>query len=401
MPSQKRILEPLFGGPESMTWQEDYYFKAYPSVHAYLHSFSGQVDASRDFRCARSFLSMHNKAQGTFGNYRGFIERLLLWCWNYLEKSALELKRHEFLEFIEFCKDPPSSWVGDVPRPRFMAIDEIWSVNPDWRPMHDRLQSRSWGSEDEYKTDKHIRFTSTIRQLRSVCSSFYNFLHREDLAPANPVVAVRHQDVRGVYVDHPTRMIIGTEHVNLILRHLKMNAAGNTDGERALFIVAAALYLYLRPSDLATVNGICPTMDGFHFDGQRWWFVLESRVPVIKILVDDDFVEYLVRYRISRGLPPLPTPGSVEPLLETVHRRPGLSSRRIKEIVQEAMAEVLQQLRADGYSGSDLSVLSAVSLRWFRNSGAKQKSQEKSPSTLQKQLGSVSSAYVYGRYYRE
>ncbi|WP_455828309.1 integrase [Pseudomonas capeferrum] len=401
MPDQFRAPEPLFGTPESMTWQEDYYFRTYPSVRSYLYEFPGQVEAPRDFRSARYFLSMHSKSQGTFGNYRGFIERLLLWSWIYLEKSAMRLNCQEFSQFITFCEEPSSDWVGDVPRARFLATDELWSVNPDWRPMHERLQSRSWSSEAEYETDKSIRLTSTLRQLRSICSSFYNFLHREGLALANPVVAARHSDARGVSADHPTRLVIGLELVNLILRHLELNATRHPEGERALFIVATALYLYLRPSDLAKTRGAYPTMDDFHFDGTRWWLVLEARVPPIKVPVDSDFLEYLSRYRSSRGLSPLPILGEAEPLLETTNGRPGLSHRRIKEIVQAAMSEVVQKLRAEGHDGADLAALSAVSLRWLRNSGAKQKSQDKSPSTLQKQLGSVSLAYVYGRYYRE
>jgi hypothetical protein len=195
--------------------------------------------------------------------------------------------------------------------------------------------------------------------------------------------------------------VIGSELVNLILRHLELDATRHPEGERALFIVAAALYLYLRPSDLATIKGAYPTMDDFHFDGARWSLVLEARVPPIKVPVDSDFLKYLSRYRSSRGLSPLPIPGSAEPLLEAANGRPGLSNRRIREIVQATMNEVLQKLRAAGHDGADMAALSAVSLRWLRNSGAKQQSKDKSPSTLQKQLGSVSLSYVYGRYYRE
>ncbi|WP_246884087.1 integrase [Pseudomonas chlororaphis] len=396
-----RIPQPLFASPQSMIWPEDEYFAAYPCVRSYLNGFPVRLYVGKDFRSARHYLSLHNHTQGTYGNYRGFIERLLLWSWIFREKSALELKREDFVEFVNFCKSPASDWVGDVPRRRFIGNEGQWSFNPDWRPLDVRSQTRCQFTEGEFQTVGYKPFTSTLRQLLSICSSFYNFLHREGLAAANPVVAARPQHGRALHFDHPTRNVISAQHVSLIMHQLELNAAGSLDGERALFIVAAAVYLYLRPSDLATANEAFPTMDAFRLEHGNWWLVLDARNPPLRIPVGQDFLQYLVRYRVSRGLSPLPEINEQVPLLETVHGRSGLSARRIKEIVKTALAEIHRKLKCDGHSDAELELLKTVSLRWFRDSGAKLDARVRAPADLQKSLGNVSLSYVYGRYYAE
>lgn len=401
MLDQKPRPRPLFASPQSMTLDENAYFLAYPCVRSYLTEFPAKIDAFKDFRSARWYLSLHNHTQGTYGNYRGFIERLLLWSWIYLEKSALELRRSDFAEFVVFCKSPPSEWVGDVPRARFIISDELWNFNSGWRPLDARSITKNQLDEGEFQTEGYKPFTGTLRQLLSICSSFYNFLHREGLALANPVVATRPQHGRARQFDCPVRNVIGAESLKLVLHQLESNATGSPDGERVLFIVTATLFLYLRPSDLAMTDKTFPSMGAFILDHGNWWLVLDTRNPPLKVPVGENFLPYLVRYRVSRGLCPLPEIEENTPMLQTVYGRPGLSVRRITEIVKGALAEVFQKLESDGHNPVDLEVLKSISLRWIRASGAKLNAPTRSPKDLKKDLGSVSLPYVYGKYYTE
>ena len=84
-----RDPHPLFAGPESMVLDLEQYYARYPCVEAYLKSFSTEHDVETDFKWGLRFLARHNRTLGTFGNYRAFVERLLLWRWFFAEKSAL------------------------------------------------------------------------------------------------------------------------------------------------------------------------------------------------------------------------------------------------------------------------------------------------------------------------
>lgn len=401
MLDKKPRPRPLFASPQSMVEDENAYFSTYPCVRSYLMEFPEKINVFKDFRSARWYLLFHSHVQGTYGNYRGIVERLLLWSWIYLEKSALELKRSEFTDFVSFCKSPPSVWVGDVPRARFIVRDEVPMFNPDWRPMDVRSSTKNHLYAGDFQTDGYMPFTGTLRQLLSICSSFYNFLHREGLAFANPVVAARPQNGRPERANHPVRNLISADSLNLILRHLESNALGSPDGERVLFIVTATLFLYLRPSDLAMTGEAFLTMDAFKLDDGKWWLVLDARNPPLKVPIGEDFLPYLVRYRVSRGLCPLPEFEENIPMLQTVHGRPGLRVRRITKIVKEALADVCRKLESEGQNPVDLDVLKSISLRWIRDSGAKLNAPTRTPKDLQKDLGSVSLPYVYGRYYTE
>lgn len=385
--SEQQILQPLLAGPESMLWSDDEYFRTYPSVRSYINLFQG-FDAATDFRSARLFLSQHNQTQGTFGNYRGFIERLLLWSWTYAEKASSVLTSQEFDQFLGFCEDPPSEWTTSAPRARFIDSGGEWIVNKSWRPMDMRTVKKI-----------HTTHNGTLRQVQSVCSSFFSFLHREGFSSANPIKGFRPQHGRPFSRGQPPRNLVDGDLLEVVLSELKRRASLSSDGERALFIVAAALYIYLRPSDLAIKDNQYPLMSVFTFDNGMWWFVHLNRIPIQRIPVPPSFLPYLKRYRASRRLPPFPETDEGLPLLETIHGRPGLTIRQINGIVKAALNEVYRALSKTGFNESDLQVIKSLSLRWFRDTGAMLDALIRSPTELQQSLGNNSPAYVYARYY--
>ncbi len=203
------------------------------------------------------FLALHNRAAGTYGIYRTFVERLLLWSWIFAGKSALTLNRNEFEQFVGFCKRPPRPWVGVAPSARFTQSDGNWTFNEGWRPFNIRSQPES---------KSYRPFTGTLRQIQSICSSFYNFLHAEDAAAVNPVVASRLQSGSADKADHPARRFLTSGQLFRVMQILEIRATGDPAGERALFIVAATVFLCLRATDLAASGEYWPSMDCFSFE---------------------------------------------------------------------------------------------------------------------------------------
>lgn len=393
MPAYTRDPHPLFAGPESMLLDLKQYYACYPCVAAYLRSFLAEFDVEKDFEWGLRFLALHNRAAGTYGIYRTFVERLLLWSWIFAGKSALTLNRNEFEQFVGFCKRPPRPWVGVAPSARFTQSDGNWTFNEGWRPLNIRSQPES---------KSYRPFTGTLRQIQSICSSFYNFLHAEDAAAVNPVVASRLQSGSADKADHPARRFLTSGQLFRVMQILEIRATGDPAGERALFIVAATVFLCLRATDLAASGEYWPSMDCFSFEDGSWWLVLDiPGTQPQRIAVNPKFLPYLKRYRKSRGLSPLPEQDDGVPLLETSHGRPGLSVRQIREVVRAALRQVHADITLEEENGGHWDILLASNPRLLRDSGARSSAQTRLPAELKQDLRITSLAYTYGRYYQD
>lgn len=393
MPARTIKLHPLFAGPESMVLDIEQYSASYPCVAAYLKTFPSQLGVENDFKWGLRFLARHNRAPGTFNIYRTFVERLLLWSWIFTDKSALSLNRYEFGLFVSFCKKPPPHWVGTAPAARFVQNDGNWTFNEGWRPFDIRSQPES-GS--------YRPFSGTLRQIQSICSSFYNFLHAEDAAAVNPVVKSRLKSGCVEKSDHPVRHFLSADQLSRIMQVLERRAAGDPAGERALFIVASMVFMCLRTADFANSGEYCPCMDCFVLEEGHWRLILDRQgAAPHKVKVNSDFLPYLKRYRKSRGLPPLPERDEEVPMLETTYGRPGLSIRQIYTIVRAALRQVHTDISAAGESGEQWNLLLNSNPCLLRDSGARKGAQTRNPVELQQDLGIMSLAYTYGRYYRD
>jgi hypothetical protein len=384
---------PLFADVESATKTIGGYSASHPCVFNFLGNFPAEFGVMNDFHWGRRFLVRHIGAFSTYAMYRTSVERLLLWSWIFSNKPALALNRTEFEAFISFCKEPPPDWIGTAVLTRFLESDRGCFYNEEWRPFIDRSQSVS-GS--------YTPPTSALRQIRSICSSFYNFLHAEGAATVNPVVAVKSQNARSKKSGHPTLRTFSSDILSSIMQNLESRSSGDPADERALFIVAATVYMCLRATDLANSDGYCPTMDCFVFENGTWWLILTPPGKSLHTtLITPEFLPYLQRYQKYRGLLPPPEKNAGVPILETAHGRPGLGERQIRIIVQEALKQVHADVYIAGVDSYKWNALLTSGLSRLRDSGAKHSTQTLTPVELQKNLRNASLAYTYGRYYRD
>jgi hypothetical protein len=120
------------------------------SVDQYLDCFEPELKAIPGFLVARGYLRCYADNALTYSTYRGHVERLLLWSLIIREKPVSELKRLDAEAFLEFCKNPPASWVGPIIRNRFLAdADDTSSSgsdlvpNPKWKPFTQRAPKQT------------------------------------------------------------------------------------------------------------------------------------------------------------------------------------------------------------------------------------------------------------------
>ena len=382
---------PIFCGPDAIGLSVEQYSASYPCVLAYLRSFSPSIGVENDVLWGRQFLSHHTRVSGTYNSYRAIVERLLLWSWIFEGKSVLTLNRSDFGRFCSFCEQPPESWIGAGRLIRFLNTDSGRVQNDSWRPFDASGQSGS----DNYKP-----FTGALRQVQSISSSFFNFLHANDAAAVNPVVMSRSKNGRADKRHQPSRQLLTSEQISKVIDVLERLAVVDPALERPLFIVAATVYMCLHGTDLASTDGYCPTMNCFVMEEDNWWFIIDRPgSSPHKLSVPSHFLPYLKRYRISRGLLPLPGRNEDEPLLHSNRGRLGLCERHIREVVNDALKQVHADINEREGSCADWNILLSSNMRFLKDSGAKIAALTQSPSELQHNLRSGSLTYTYGRYY--
>jgi len=101
-------------------------------------------------------------------------------------------------------------------------------------------------------------------------------------------------------------------------------------------MISAFYLLGLRISELAETPGRIPTMGDFAPDKRGlWWFTTISKGNKSRdVAIPDEMLEILKRYRLSRGLTPLPPRNETAPLLHKQRGSGGLGTRQIRNCVQ-------------------------------------------------------------------
>lgn len=348
-----------------------------PSIGEYLAKFDPSVCAWSDYRHARRFLMSHSGMATTFNNYRGQVERLLLWCWIFNGKSIQQMLRSDAEQFMAFVVNPPTDWIGDSVHQRFIPQGGQFVPNPHWRPFGIRVE-KSIRKQAEEKlmeawTTQYVPAASSIRQVFSICGSFFAFLIADDIVSANPFKAIK-QKYRFVGTSRPRaggKSLTKLEWDYLVETAELMADEDPKRHERTLFIVVSLFAMYLRVSDLVGSHGWIPTMGSFVQRNNGWWFEVVGKGKVeADISVKASYLPYLQRYRESRFLSPLPHPGETTPLLVKLDGTPGLRGRQIRNIVQEVFDKARSRMKADGRSDEECEELRIATLHWLRHTGA-------------------------------
>ena len=141
--------------------------------------------------------------------------------------------------------------------------------------------------------------------------------------------------------------------------------------ERTLFVIAALKTLFLRISELSERTNWSPIMGHFWQDeDENWWLKIFGKGRKLRdTTVPTDFLEFLTRYRLYRGLTPLPTSNENEVLVEKVRGQGGMTSRHLRRLVQEVFDKAYDKMRQQQGETKALK-LKEASTHWLRHTGA-------------------------------
>lgn len=317
-------------------------------------------NALQDYQFACEFLFSYRGSPDTYSTYRRELEHFLQWCWLISHKSLAQIMREDIEAYVEFARQPPTQWVGHKTVARYIDSGGERVPNPEWRPYVCQ--------EEEYVCSQ-----ATLQSLFSVLSSFFNFLIQERYVESNPVSQIRQKSkfLRKHQSKSQIRRLSPLQWSFVIEAAEEMVVDDPATHERTLFIMNALFAMYLRISELVETSRWTPQMDHFQRDPEgNWWFLTVGKGNKEReISVSDKMLDALRRYRVSRGMPPLPQPGDASPLIHKTRGTGGITStRQIRGIVQKCFDFAEEKLRAENLA-EEADRLAAATVHWLRHTG--------------------------------
>jgi site-specific recombinase XerD len=316
--------------------------------------------ALEEYRLANEFLYSYRGSPDTFSTYRRELEHFIQWCWLIAKTPIKGAQRDSIEAYAEFAKAPPAAWIGEKNVARYLNRNGERQSNSDWRP---------------YVTTKgeYLISQSGLQSLFSVLSSFFNFLIQEGYLSANPVSQIRQKSkfLRRSQAKSQIRRLSPVQWSFVIEVAETLAETDPKTHERTLFVMNALFAMYLRISELVETPRWAPQMGHFQPDLEgNWWFTTVGKGNKEReVSVSDEMLVALKRYRQSRSLRSLPTPGELSPLIHKTRGKGGITStRQIRSIVQKCFDLAQENMRKNGLP-EEAERLSSATVHWLRHTG--------------------------------
>jgi len=356
--------------------EDDTLHSEYPELAAFIAKQSLNVaEVKQDLLFIYRFLYVYGrKSDATFTRFRNEIERFALWTWFNKTCSLFSLKREDIEHYIDFVVEPDKAWCSDSVQWRFKQHQGLRKANEKWRPFIARETKPSQQS---------LNATFTALNV------FYKFAILEEQAFANFVPVVKkncpYLVVQSQINQPDTLSDLQWEYV---LRVTEEQCQDDPDLERNLFTLACLKGLYLRISELSERTNWSPVMSHFWQDADGFWFlrVMGKGNKLRDVTLSQDFIAYLKRYRLYRGLSALPRVDEPYPLIHKIRGKGGMTVRQIRRLVAQSFELASSALVADGFT-EEAEKLQAATAHWLRHTGATHDAASRPLKHLSEDLG--------------
>ncbi len=320
----------------------------------------------------KAFLSYtgRNKSVHTYERFRNEIEKFILWSMLIKQKPIDELRKTDILEYADFCWKPPVTWIGTSNQERFKLENGYFAINPQWRPF--KIQQAKNQQVKEIDKKKYRPSQQTLTSMFTAIIVFYNYLMGEEYCYGNPAQIAK-KDCKHFIKDAQVKEVkrLTSAQWQYLLDTAVELANEDEVYERNLFVVAALKTLFLRISELSERANWSPIMGHFWQDeDDNWWLKIFGKGRKLRdTTVPIDFLSFLKRYRLSRGLSALPTSGENTVLVEKIRGQGGMTARHLRRLVQVIFDQAFIKMKQS--EGEDKALkLKEATTHWLRHTGA-------------------------------
>lgn len=363
----KTAFTPLYPTYFELPYME---FEDYPKLKDFIHS--GPAWRQSHWNWGKSFLEYtgRNKSAHTYDRFRNEIERFLLWSFVIKQQPIDELRKSDILEYADFCWQPPVKWIGTFNKDRFKLENGYFVPNTDWHPF--KLQIPKNQKNKIVDKKKYRPSQQTLTSSFTAIIVFYNYLMAEEFCYGNPAQIAK-KDCKHFITDAQVKEVkrLTADQWQYVLDTAVDMANNDPLSERTLFVIAALKTLFLRVSELSERPAWSPIMGHFWQDeDENWWLKVYGKGRKLRdTTVPTDFLLFLKRYRLSRGLTSLPTSGENVVLVEKIRGQGGMTSRHLRRLVQDVFDKSYQKMRMELGENKALK-LKEASTHWLRHTGA-------------------------------
>ena len=311
-----------------------------------------------------------NKSEHTYNRFRNEAEKFLIWLFLVKQEPMDGLRKQAILEYADFYWKPPVHWIGLAAHDRFLTINATYKINDKWLPF--RLKIPKNHSKDAVDKKKYKPSQESLKSMFTGVVAFYKYLMNEEICYGNPAQLAK-KDCRYFIADAQVKEIrrLTEEQWQFVIDIALQKANENPIYERSLFVIASLKTLFLRISELSERKDWSPEMRHFWQDEDKnWWLKVYGKGRKLRdVTVPNQFIDYLKRYRSSRGLPSLPSSSDTSPIVEKIRGQGGMSARHLTRLVQEIFDqayEIMKQMKGEDAARK----LQEASTHWLRHTGA-------------------------------
>ena len=311
-----------------------------------------------------------NKSIHTYDRFRIDIERFLLWC--FLEKKMPldDLRKKDILEFADFCWQPSVNWISDANQHRYFLEHGYFKINEHWRPY--KIQAPKNQPTLNIDKKKYRPSQQTLTSTFTAIIVFYNYLMSEEICYGNPAQIAK-KDCRHFIRDAQVKEVkrLTSLQWKFVLDTAVDRADEDPTFERSLFVIAALKTLFLRISELSERDTWSPIMGHFWQDeDDNWWLKVYGKGRKLRdITVPPDFLPFLIRYRLTRGLSALPLRDENAVLVEKIRGQGGMTTRHLRRLVQTIFNDAFIRMK-QAHGEEKALKLQQASTHWLRHTGA-------------------------------
>ncbi|GLX80356.1 integrase [Thalassotalea insulae] len=373
---------------------KEFDFSNYPGLEKYLEN-TGHSWSKTLWQWGKSFLEYtgRNKSIHTYDRFRNEVEKFILWALLIKQSPIDEYRKSDILDYADFCWKPPVTWIGTSNQERFKLENSYFVANESWRPF--KIQPPKSQKDKAVDKKKYRPSQQTLTSTFTGVIVFYTYLMGEEYCYGNPAQIAK-KDCKHFITDAQVKEVkrLSGEQWEYLLETAIEMADSDPLYERNLFVIAALKTLFLRISELSERENWSPLMGHFWQDeDNNWWLKIFGKGRKLRdTTVPPDFIPFIQRYRLSRGLTSLPTNGENNVLVEKIRGQGGMTSRHLRRLVQDIFNKAYERMRASEGENKAIKLKEATT-HWLRHTGASMEIERgRSLKDLSEDLGHASMA---------